>query len=216
MNQIMYKDEQEIKRNKKKSKLFKAMILVLVGVVLLIGSYSVYNKIIQNNNIFIPEETKLNLYIHENNVIIEAYNSQGLVELKHKWDEEDSYTVYPSNENNASINVNIPILKGEHILYVEVLDSNGNQLIKNQKIKGVTEAKIYIKVIDGYFEINVTDDEKIESIEYEFNNMNYNVDSGGIQEFVFMQKMDYGKNNIKVMVKNSQGVYTTKEMEYEY
>ena len=212
----MYKDEQEIKRNKRMSKLFKAIILVLIGIALLIGSYFIYNKIVQNNNIFIPEETKLNLYIHENNVIIEANNSQGLTELKHKWDEQDSYTVYPSNENNSSINVNILILKGEHILYVEVLDSNGNKTIKKQNIKGVTEAKINIKVIDGYFEVNVTDDEKIESLEYEFNGMNYNVDAGGAKEFAFMQKMDYGKNNIKVMVKNSQGVYATKEMEYEY
>ena len=216
MNQIMYKDSKEIKRNKKMSKLFKAIILILVGIILLCGSFLIVNKLKDNTVIFVPEETKLDLYIYENNVIIEAYNSQRLEYLTYKWDEQDSYTQYPAGVEKSSISVNVGILKGEHVLYVKVLDANGNETIKQQNIKGVTEAKISIEVVDGYFNINVIDEEKIESIEYEFNDISYNVDVGDTKEFSFMKKMNYGKNHIKVIVQNSQGIYSTQEMEYEY
>ena len=134
----------------------------------------------------------------------------------YKWDEQDSYSLYPNTEDKASLNVNVPILRGEHTLYVEVLDANGNKIVKEQKIKGVTEAEIDIQVENEYFSINVRDEIKIQSINYEFNGKSYTVDIGDTNTFNFMKKMEYGKNHIKVIVQNSQGINSTKEMEYEY
>lgn len=213
----MYKDEEEIKKEKKRSKLIKAFILMFLGIILLIGSYFIVKRIQGSNGVvFVPEETQLDLYVSQNNLIIEAHNSQGLVQLMYKWDEQESYSLYPSAEDNASLSINVPILNGEHKLYVEVIDANGNKTIKEQKIKGVTDAKINIQTLSGYYVVNVEDEQKIISIEYEFNGTNYSVDVGDTNKFSFMKKMEYGQNYIKVTVQNSQGVYSTKEMKYEY
>ena len=217
MNQIVYREEQEIKKTKKKSKLVRAFILIIIGIALLIASILIIMQLYEMKKpIFIPEETKLDLYIYENNIIVEAYNSQGIESLFYKWQGKDSYSAYPDEQDNSKLNVIIPILNGENTLYVEVLDSNGNTTVKEQKIKGVTEAKIDITVQDGYFLVKVVDLEKIKSIEYEFNNMNYSVDIGEVKEFNFMQKLDYGSNHIKITACNSQEIYSTKEMQYEH
>lgn len=217
MNQIMYKEEQEIKKAKKKSKLVRAIILIFIGIALLIASALIIVQLYDMKKpIFIPEETKLDIYIYENDIIVEAYNSQGLKSLFYKWKGKNSYSAYPDENDSSKLNVIIPILNGENTLYVEVLDSNGNITVKEQKIRGVTEAKIDIMVQDGYFVVNVVDIEKLKSIEYEFNNMNYSVDIGDVKEFSFMQKLDYGNNYIKITACNLQEIYSTKEMQYEH
>lgn len=220
MNQIIFRQENDAKENKKKfetTKVLKIVGIIFVSVLLITGVVlGIMVFLNMDKPIFIPEQTQLDIYIHKNNIIVEAYNSQGLESLFYKWEGSNNFSVYPQKEQSTKLNAVMPILKGRNTLYIEVIDSNGNKTAKEQKIIGVTEAKINIIVQDGYYTISVNDEEKIENIEYEFNNINYSVNAGGAKDFSFKQKLEYGKNIIKVKVLNSNGVYNTKEMEYQF
>lgn len=204
-------DNNEIKGNK--SNLIKVIIFLILGIVFLVGSFAIYKEI--QKNTFIPEETKLDIYVEGNNIILEAYNSQGLEKMMYRWEGKERYYAQPNKDNTANLSVTIPILSGENTLYIEVIDLNGNQINKEQKIKGATQAQIDIIARNGYFEVSVNDSKKIESIEYEFNGASYVVEIGDTKEFTFLKKLEYGENHIKVVARNLQGIESTKEMNYE-
>ena len=199
---------------KNKSKIVKTSIFVIIGIVFLLAGFAVIVGI--NKNEFVPEETKLNIYIEENNIILEAHNSQGLEKLMYMWEGKEKYIAQPEIGNTSNLVVTIPIPSGENTLNIEVTDLNGNQIAKQQKFKGTLEAIIDISVIDGYFEVKVTDTEQIESIQYEFNGQAFNVNLEQTNEFKFTKKLEYGQNYIKVIARNSQGIESTKEMEYKH
>lgn len=200
--------------NNKKSKIVKASILVIVGIVFLVAGFAVIVGL--NKNEFVPEETKLNIFIEGNNIILEAHNSQGLEKLMYMWEGKEKYYAQPKQSDTANLVVTIPIPSGENILNIEVTDFNGNIITRQQSIKGATQAEIQIDVIDGYFDVTVTDTDKIESLQYEFNGQNFNVNVGQTNEFRFTKKLEYGQNHIKVIATNSQGIESTKEMDYKH
>lgn len=162
-------------------------------------------------------ESKINFEVSGNKIRITYSGDTEISYMTYRWDEDEEKTI---EINDTNIDQEIDAIKGLHELTVIVVDENNNTDTKTQKINGVAKPKLELGLDDQgeHFVIKTSDDEKLEKVEFEFNNdgNNYILNLGefNLKELNYVVKtlpLQSGENTIKVTVTNSDGI--TEEQE---
>lgn len=149
---------------------------------------------------------KIELIVSGNNIKVVATDETELAYMTYKWNQELETTVNTSEEE-AKIELEIEIPKGENELIVTAIDTSNNMSTKTQKVKGVTKPKINVTQDGEYLVIEAIDEEKMEKVEYVFNGqtylLNFTDETGKIVKY--KQKLDIGENRIYITAYNAAG-----------
>lgn len=139
--------------------------------------------------------------------------------LTYRWNENDEETVY-AEEGSKEISTEIEILKGKNDLTVVAVDSSSNTTTETKSFTGLTKPEITVTLsADGSsIDIKAEHENGIESVAFNFNDNDYNVDigEGNPTTIQFAQKLDVGYNRIIVTVKSVDGTESKFDGECTY
>lgn len=131
--------------------------------------------------------------------------------MTYRWNEEEEQTVY-AEEGSKEVSTEIEILKGENDLTVVAVDGSSNTTTETKSFTGLTKPEIVVTLsADGSsIDIAATHENGIESVAFNFNNVDYNVDIGNDKptSIQFSQKLEVGYNRIIITVKSVDGTET--------
>lgn len=143
----------------------------------------------------------------------------GLDFMTYRWNEEEEETIY-ADEGSKEISTEIEILKGENDLTIVAVDSSNNTTTETKSFTGLTKPEITVTLSEdgSSIDIKAVHENGIESVTYQFNNVNYSVDigDGHPTEIQFPQKLEIGYNRIVLTVKSVDGTETTFDGECTY
>ena len=115
--------------------------------------------------------------------------------MTYRWNEEEEQTVY-AEEGSKEVSTEIEILKGENDLTVVAVDGSSNTTTETKSFTGLTKPEIVVTLsADGSsIDIAATHENGIESVAFNFNNVDYNVDIGNDKptSIQFSQKLEVG------------------------
>lgn len=129
------------------------------------------------------------------------------------WDEDEGNAV-KMTINAPKKETLIDVMEGTHTLNVIVVDVNGTQTKKTQKIIGDNKPTVEIKTNGKVFRIVASDDESIAKVEYEFNNQAKQTEEVNQSEYQKDLELQSGKNTLTVTVYNKNGLLATSTVEY--
>lgn len=147
----------------------------------------------------------------EKKLKIVATDETSLDFITYRWNEEDEQQIY-ANEDSKEVTTEIEILKGENDLTVVAVDKNNNITTETKTFTGLTKPEIKAILSDDgkSVEIVATHENGIESVQYNFNDVDYNVDIGtdNPKQIQFPQELQVGNNKITLIVKSVDGTET--------
>ncbi len=150
---------------------------------------------------------------------ISATDETALDFLTYRWNEENEETVY-AEEGSKEITTEIEILKGKNDLTVVAVDTSNNTTTETKSFTGLTKPEIKVTLSEdgSSIEIRAEHESGIESVSYNFNNMDYNVDIGNDNptSIQFDQKLEIGYNRIILIVKSIDGTESKFDGECSY
>jgi len=139
--------------------------------------------------------------------------------MTYRWNEDEEETIY-AEEGSKQIETEIEILKGENDLTIVAVDSSSNTTSERKSFTGLTKPEITVTLsADGSsIDIKATHEKGIESVAYNFNNVDYNVGigDGTPTSIEFQQKLEVGYNRIILTVKSVDGTETIFDGECSY
>lgn len=162
----------------------------------------------------------IELKVIDRKLQIKVTDETALDFMTYRWNEEEEETVY-AEEGSKEIVQEIEILKGENDLTVVAVDASSNTTTETKAFIGLTkpEIKVTLSQDGSSIDIVATHENGIESVAYNLNNVNYNVDIGeGTPTNIQLppQKLDVGYNRIIITVKSVDGTETTFDGECNY
>ena len=150
---------------------------------------------------------------------IKATDETALDFITYRWNEEEEQTVY-ADEGSKELETEIDILKGENDLTVVAVDSSSNTTTETKSFKGLTkpEVKVTLSEDGSSIDIQAEHENGIESVAFNFNDKDYNVDIGDDNPTTiqFEQKLEVGYNRIVVTVTSVDGTTTKFDGECSY
>lgn len=139
--------------------------------------------------------------------------------MTYRWNEEDEETVY-ADEGSKEIITEIEILKGENDLTVVAVDSSSNTTTETKSFTGLTKPEITVTLSEdgSSIDIKAVHESGIESVAFNFNDVDYNVDIGDENPTTiqFAQPLEVGYNRIIVTVRSVDGTETKFDGECTY
>lgn len=161
----------------------------------------------------------IELKVIDRKLQIKVTDETALDFMTYRWNEEEEETVY-AEEGSKEIITEIEILKGENDLTVVAVDASSNTTTETKAFIGLTkpEIKVTLSQDGSSIDIRATHEKGIESVAYNFNNVDYNIDigEGTPTSIQFEQKLDVGYNRIIITVKSVDGTDTTFDGECNY
>lgn len=150
---------------------------------------------------------------------ISATDETALDFLTYRWNEENEETVY-ADEGSKEITTEVEILKGKNDLTVVAVDTSNNTTTETKSFTGLTKPEIKVTLSEdgSSIEIRAEHESGIESVSYNFNNVDYDVDigSGNPTTIQFEQKLEVGYNRIILTVKSIDGTESKFDGECSY
>ena len=154
---------------------------------------------------------EIEFLVENSKVKIIAKDETKLKYIIYYWNNEDETKVPVREESLKQIEDKISILKGENKLTIIAVDEAGNETIKEQIFKGATKPTIDIIKEDNGFYIEVSDEEGIEKIEYNYNGETDSTDSTkplNSRKCAFRVEFTSDINKITVKAYNISGLVT--------
>jgi len=139
--------------------------------------------------------------------------------MTYRWNEDAEETVY-AEEGSKEIVTEIEILKGENDLTVVAVDGSSNTTTETKSFTGLTKPEITVTLSEDGSSIDIKAEHEngIQSVKYNFNNTDYEVDIGdGTPTTIqFPQKLEVGYNRIILTVTSVDGTESTFDGECTY
>ena len=155
----------------------------------------------------------------ESKLKITVTDETGLDFMTYRWNESNEETVY-ADEGSKEIVTEIEILKGENDLTIVAVDSSSNTTTETKSFTGLTKPELTVTLSEdgSKIDIKAVHENGIESVAFNFNNVDYKVDigDGNPKEIQFAQPLEIGYNRIIVKVKSIEGTETVFDGECTY
>lgn len=166
------------------------------------------------------DKPEIALSLVGNNIKITVNSKVDLSYITYKWNaEEEQKMDMVTYEDKTKFEKELEIPIGQNTLLVTAVDNLGNKSEKSQEIKGVTKPKSK-PVIQGeniFFE--VTADEKITLVEFQFNGKNYRIGPeviGDSKRVTYRMTLVPGMNYLKIKTTTESGAIGEDLWKYEY
>lgn len=164
---------------------------------------------ISNEQTYETEEI-IKMEINNGKVKVTAETEIEISYMTYRWDEEQEEKI---DINATTVDQEIEIPMGEHILTVILVDKNNETITKEQKVKGVVKPKIQVKLDDNQenFLITITDDSGLDRIEFVINGENKTLTAKeGQKEMKLKLPLKDGGNKVEIIAYNLDGIQSDK------
>lgn len=224
MNQILYTGKsKKSNTNMNKTIIFFAVFIIIFAICLIsIGTYIFSKtKTSENNNENIaeneilqplPEESTVEIYFSSvpGKVQVNIESKKQIESVTYRWDEEEE-TAIEIGDDKYNIEAQIETKQGTHILYITVIDVEGNIETKEQKVIGDSKPEVKIST-DGVsnYVITAKDDEKITKIIIDINGVKTEVEVNE-KEYEYKIAIPEGDSIIEVTAYNINNLTTIKK-----
>lgn len=139
--------------------------------------------------------------------------------LTYRWNEEEEETIF-ADEGSKEMSAEIEILKGKNDLTVVAVDASSNTTTETKSFTGLTKPEITVTLSEdgSKIDIKAVHENGIESVSFNFNNVDYNVDigDGNPQSIQFAKDLEVGYNRIILTVKSVDGTESKFDGECTY
>lgn len=221
MNQILqvnHNHNHNQSKNKKDIMLY--FIILIVVFILTFGIYVLVNNIISGNINWptfdnIPKyTTTINLtQVDRNQLTINAQDEDGILKLIYDINSTQSQIIQFSGEKLIEETIEIPI--GENVIYVSIIDSNGEETTKETTITvEAPKPEIELSVIGNYIKIIVNSEVELSEIKYRWNEENEKKENMLTYEerniFEKQIEIPIGSNTLTIIAKDINGSTTEK------
>ncbi len=153
----------------------------------------------------------INFEVDGTELVISADSTEEIAYITYRWEDEDE-TKIEVNDFELEYSIDIPV--GTNILTVVAVDTNNEQVTKEQEVKGIKKPKIEITVSEeDAFIITITDELGLESIKLIGNETDVlEQELDGKKEVVYSYSLKEGENIIEVTATNIDGQNETANM----
>lgn len=151
-----------------------------------------------------------------NYIKIVAKDDLELSYLTYRWNDEQEEIIHPTSGDNAKIETQIEIKRGQNSLTVIAVDAGNNTTKREEKFAGLTKPVVDVKADGDSLIIYAKHDVAIDRIEYTLNGQKYSIQYTPGPEMQYRQKMTEGYNKISVQAYSTDGTMGTFEGETTY
>lgn len=131
---------------------------------------------------------KISLEAESGKIKIKAVDNLKMSYIAYHWNDGAETTITGLSEDEKTVQESVDVPEGSSTLYVRAVDRAGNEEKYEKKIQGVKGPNLTVGKDGNQIVINVTDDEKITKIEYNFNNQVETIDN--INSKTFEKRLD--------------------------
>ena len=222
MNQILYTGKNKSKADVNKVLRIFTVLLVIFAICFIAFGVYLYNgtrqrdDLASNQPIEEPEpkvESKIDIALASivDGVRIRIRSNLEIATATYRWDDEPENNIEIDRESKADIIKEVPIKQGTHMLYITVIDSEGNKQTKEQEVIGDKEPELVITTngTDKYI-IRAKDDEKLSRIKITLNNEVVLEQELDTAEFEYTVTIPQGDSLIEVVAYNINDIVNTK------
>lgn len=222
MNQILYTGKNKSKADVNKVLRIFTVLLVIFAICFIAFGVYLYNgtrqrdDLASNQPIEEPKpkvESKIDIALASivDGVRIRIRSNLEIATATYRWDDEPENNIEVDRESKADIIKEVPIKQGTHMLYITVIDSEGNKQTKEQEVIGDKEPELVITTngTDKYI-IRAKDDEKLSRIKITLNNEVVLEQELDTAEFEYTVTIPQGDSLIEVVAYNINDIVNTK------
>ena len=176
MNQILQvNNKNNHNKLKQKKDIVLFLVILLIVFCLSMGAYVLFQNII-NGNIKLPifteepkETTTITLTLVDRNLLtINAQSGTGISKLTYDINSNQSQVIQFSGETYIEETIEMPI--GENVIYVSIIDINGEETTKEEiMIVEAPKPIIDLSVVGNDIKITITSEVELSEIRYKWN-----------------------------------------------
>ena len=133
--------------------------------------------------------------------------------IKYYWDEDEQNARQDTINDVKNVTL-IDVLEGMHTLNIKVVDIEGNETIKSQKVKGDNKPNLKVTTDKKSFIIKASDDENLSKIEITFNSGEKQTEEINAKEYSKNIELQTRINTLIVTVYNENGLSETSRVKY--
>lgn len=224
MNQILQvKDTKKQLKPINAKKILLALLIIAILSGLGVGGYYIYINVMNGNiklPIFteVPEDTTTVTLTKtdRNKLVINAQSEVGISKVIYDINSEQAQVIEFSGETYIEETIEMPI--GENVIYVSIVDINGEETTKEETI--IVEAPkpvIDLSVVGNDIKITVTSEVELSEIRYKWNDENEKKENMITYEekMLFEKQLEIpiGQNTLTIIAKDINGGTTEKTQE---
>lgn len=144
------------------------------------------------------DKTKPTVKIEANSgkIDITATDNLKMSYIKYKWNDEEENTVTGLSDDEKTVSATIDVPEGENKLTIIAIDRAGNEERIEKDIKGVKGPSIRVVKENGQIVVNISDDDKITKIIYNYNGEEKTIEDINEKTYEFRLDMIDGTNYI--------------------
>lgn len=218
MNQILYTGEDQVnnrvKQQVKKQKnvlpingivIFFAISIIILGICMISGSIYSKDKINKQAEANIRPEISVERNDDDNTLKISVTHIRGIKSVVYRWNDEEEIMI--NGKNEKSVTKVIDLIGGENTLKVAVTEENGQiKTFEKTFIAGnIPEIKI-VEAIDNGIKIYVASEEKIDYIQYSWDDGETQKIEIGQEEYEGIINAPMGKHTLKIEAVDENGL----------
>lgn len=186
------------------------------------------NQEIESNHSFTKEITNkptIETVIGEDarlKITATATEGTAMAYLTYKWNDEEETTVNAANETDAVIEATIDVKRGENILTVTAVNTEGKSEKIEKKFNGVNNPIIEVTKSGSKLNMKISHDMGFEKIEFYLNGQIYTYDENYAgydstkKELEYILDLQEGENIIIIVATSTEGTQATYQGKCEY
>lgn len=223
MNQILQVNNNKHKtynQSKNGKDIVLYFIILIIVFILILGVYLLVDNIINDNinwSIFNNDSKKITTIdltqVDRNQLTINAQSEVGISKLTYNINNTQPQVIQFSGE--TFIEETIEMNTGENVIYVSIVNLNGEETTKEEKI--IVEApkpEISLSVVGNYIKISIVSEIDLSEIKYSWNEEKEKKENMATYEnknsFEKQLEIPIGKNNLTIIAKDINGGITEK------
>lgn len=159
---------------------------------------------------------KIELSVVGNYVKITATDETQLSYITYRWNDEDETKVEPGETENAKIETNVEIQRGQNTLTIIAVDSSNNTTTRQEIFEGRVKPTLEVYIDGGYLVITAKHEVGVKQIDYVLNGQAYSIQYPEAPEMTYRQALDVGYNRVSITAYSVEDTQETFEGECTY
>lgn len=180
------------------------------------GKTSEYSKEFYMENGRDITKPKIELSVVGNYVKVTATDEKALSYITYRWNDEEETKIEPNQTENAKIETNIEIKRGQNTLTIIAVDSSNNTITREEIFEGRVKPTIQVYIENGQLVVIARHETGVKQISLTINGQTNNIQGQEQPEMTYSQPLAEGYNRVSVIVYSVEDTQETFEGECTY
>ena len=152
-----------------------------------------------------------------NNLKVVATDETALSYITYRWNEDDEIKIEPNEAENAKIETEIEILRGQNTFTLIAVDSSNNTTTLEETFLAILKPTLQVYVTqDGYLVMKASHEVGVKQIDFTLNGQAYSVQYPEAPEMIYQHPLDVGQNVVTITAYSVEDTQETFEGQCTY